>query len=627
MVYQIVTKTDHVDLTIRELQQSLKFELGEGNNFVHIEKAGQGIYIKKEKNERWIRYEKDHELARAWFLMLRMEEREKYEYEEHCLFEQLQVMLDCSRNAVMKVDTLKEYIRYLAACGYRSLQLYTEDTLKVEKEPYFGYMRGAYTEGEIHEIDEYCKRFGMELIPCIQTLAHINQITRYDQYKPIVDVNDILLAEDDATYEFLEHVIASAARVFSSRKINIGMDEAHMLGLGKYLDTHGYQERFQIMVRHLKRVLEILDRYGFQPMMWSDMFFRLLAQGSYELKEDQVNETLFQMIPKNVELVYWDYYSKDYNHYYNNLMMHHRLSDHIGFAGGAWKWTGFAPENGFSLQTGEQAIKACINSGIKDFMVTCWGDNGGEASAFSVLPCLYQYAEAAYTGCSMTDESQKEARNHNFRILTGLTFDDFMQIDAPNQIFHKTEHCHTNPCKYLLYNDVLLGTFDSLVTKDAVQQYEEKAKQLDLIAKQDTPFAYIFETLHSLCTVLSVKADLGNQLYDAYQKKNRNQLKQIAEVTIPDLLERIKQFQHDFWYQWHRDNKSFGFEVQLIRLGGLKERLAFTQEQILLWLEGGIDEIEELEEKRLPFAYYKESDPSKVNYNLWNTIVSPAVIG
>lgn len=58
-------------------------------------------------------------------------------------------MLDCSRGAVYSVPALKKYIDVLARMGYGSLQLYTEDTYTVEGEPYFGYLRGRYSEEEI----------------------------------------------------------------------------------------------------------------------------------------------------------------------------------------------------------------------------------------------------------------------------------------------------------------------------------------------------------------------------------------------------------------------------------------------------------------------------------------------
>ena len=55
----------------------------------------------------------------------------------------LGVMLDCSRNAVMKPEKVKEFIDILAKIGYNVLELYMEDTYEIEGEPYFGYLRGG----------------------------------------------------------------------------------------------------------------------------------------------------------------------------------------------------------------------------------------------------------------------------------------------------------------------------------------------------------------------------------------------------------------------------------------------------------------------------------------------------
>ena len=50
----------------------------------------------------------------------------------------LGVMLDCSRNAVTNVNTLKKFITIISDLGYNALELYMEDTMKVSGEPYLG---------------------------------------------------------------------------------------------------------------------------------------------------------------------------------------------------------------------------------------------------------------------------------------------------------------------------------------------------------------------------------------------------------------------------------------------------------------------------------------------------------
>ena len=150
------------------------------------------------------------------------------------------VMFDCARNAVMNLATAKEYFAYLALIGYSYAKLYVEDCLKVDGEPYFGYMRGSYSKEEIRELDGYAQLFGIELVPCIQTLAHYNQLFLHQEYKSIQDKDDILLIGADRTYELLDNIFRTVAECFSSRNINIGMDEAHYVGRGKYCDCNGY---------------------------------------------------------------------------------------------------------------------------------------------------------------------------------------------------------------------------------------------------------------------------------------------------------------------------------------------------------------------------------------------------
>ena len=91
-------------------------------------------------------------------------------------FRHFGTMIDCSRNAVMSVPSVKRWIDLTSDLGYNTLMLYTEDTYEVDGHPYFGYMRGRYSQEELKEIDAYALSKGMELIPCIQTLGHFTAL-------------------------------------------------------------------------------------------------------------------------------------------------------------------------------------------------------------------------------------------------------------------------------------------------------------------------------------------------------------------------------------------------------------------------------------------------------------------
>lgn len=198
-----------------------------------------------------------------------------------------------------------------------------------------------------------------------------------------------MLAEEEKTYGLIEDIFASLEKTLRTRTVNIGMDEAHMLGRGKYQDIHGFENRFDILLKHLKRVAEIAERHGFQCIMWGDMFFRLLS-GDYGVNDTiDVSDSVRQMIPNNINLIYWDYYSTDKENYVRRIKSHSAVKEGIWFAGGLWSWTGFAPHNDYSIDATKAAFAACKENNVKNVFLTMWGDDGAECSKFSTLPALY----------------------------------------------------------------------------------------------------------------------------------------------------------------------------------------------------------------------------------------------
>lgn len=535
-----------------------------------------------------------------------------YSFSAKCRFDQLGLMLDCSRNAVPTVETVKKLIRVMAMLGYRSLQLYTEDTYEVPGQPYFGYLRGRYSSAELKELDGYAEKLGIELIPCIQTLAHLERIFRWKCFDGVKDYGNILLCGEEETYELIESMFSAVRGCFKSKRINIGMDEAHMLGLGRYLDRHGFTDRTQIMVNHLTRVTEIAEKYGFKPMMWSDMFFRLANNGDYYSEKNEVLPETVSALAKRVELIYWDYYSPDRLHYEQNIDGHKKLGTETWFAAGAWKWIGFTPDNAHSMNTAGAGMDACLNKEVKNALLTLWGDNGGEASIFSVMPTLAFFAAKAY-GFS------EEYLHNSFSALTGTSFEDFMRIDSANFIGGDSAWDY-NPNKYLFYNDLFLGIFDNRICEKGKSDIERFLK-----AYSETDcggYNYIFETQKALLEVLAVKYDLGVKTREYYKSGNNSGLeKLVAEYNR--LGVKINEFYRAFLKQWETENKPFGFETQDIRIGGLLKRVEHCREQLENYLAGKLISIPELEETVLDSECEDAFADSRVCENTWSRMVSP----
>ena len=124
-------------------------------------------------------------------------------------FRRVGTMLDCSRNAVANLDSLREWIDLTAGLGFTTLMLYTEDTYELAENPYFGYLRGRYSKEDLKEVDAYAASKHMELIPCIQTLAHLRTLKRWPEYAPHFDAEDILLIDDDRVYALIDQIFST----------------------------------------------------------------------------------------------------------------------------------------------------------------------------------------------------------------------------------------------------------------------------------------------------------------------------------------------------------------------------------------------------------------------------------
>ncbi len=513
-------------------------------------------------------------------------------------FDTFGVMIDMSRNAVMSMDALWRFLPLLKKMGYNCIMLYTEDTYEVDGEPYFGYMRGRYSKEEMKQIDAYAATLGIEVIPCIQTLAHINAIKRWRTVE--FDCNDILLTDDKRTYELIEHMFATLSECFASRKIHIGMDEAHMLGKGQHLDRHGYETVDTVMKRHLDRVCRLAEKYGYEPLMWSDMFFRPWNGGEYTIPQAKIPKEYIEALPASVIPVYWDYYQTAEQKYSDMIVNHRQLSSKTWFAGGVYSWYGMIPHNKFTLQAMIPAIDACKKHRIRNVFFTMWGDDGAECSHFSQLPALFYLAEYAKGN---TDEEKIKAK---FQSFSGIAFDEFMTIDCPNEVV-PYEGKPRNPSKYMLYADCFNDFLDYTVKEGAGVRYKDFAAALHATAKKSRRYGYIFDSAAKLCDVLAVKYELGIKTRRAYEAGDKEALRALAESEYKTVLRLIEVYAEAFEKQWMTDNKPHGFDVQDMRLGGLLRRLQSCRRRLLAYANGKLERIEELEQELLPYREHEKS--------------------
>ena len=518
-------------------------------------------------------------------------------------FETFGIMLDCSRNAVMQVSALKGWLRRLALLGYNMAMLYTEDTYRLESEPYFGYQRGAYTADELREIDAYAQRLGIELIACVQTLGHMAQILKWPAYDTVRDTNTVLLADEPETYELIEKIIRHWSEVLATRRIHVGMDETHDLGRGVYMDRFGHRDGFAIFNEHLDRVVKLCEKHGLSPMIWSDMYFRLGSKtGDYYDKDATVPEEARAQIPKDVQLVYWDYYHNDESFYLDWIERHRALGFEPIMGSGVWTWGSVWHATNYTETKGGACVRACRQAGLKEIFFTMWGDDGSMCDFDSAMAGLTYVAELAYE--SQVDDAAASAR---FGAVCG---GDYAAARLAGELSFLEKSGIPDGDEDLgfrawavLWDDPLLGIYwndkqaqNAKAWADALSHYRRIAE--GLAGHADAAVDVRGGDLRHaalMANVLAEKVSLRVKLTDAYARRDADALRQVAAGTAR-VIELLEALDASYRRQWLRRNKPFGLEIVQVRIAGLIRRYRELADRVTELVEGQIDRIAELDD-------------------------------
>jgi hypothetical protein len=522
------------------------------------------------------------------------EDREVVSEQRH--FATLGIMLDCSRNAVMKVEHLKWWLRCLALFGYNMVMLYTEDTYALPDEPFFGVFRGAYRRDELAELDTYASRLGIELIACIQTLGHLEQMLKWPAYGEVRDTERELLVGEPKTYELIDKMVAQCSDAFASRRIHVGMDETWTLGRGRFLDLRGHKSGYEILTEHLAKVVDICRRHGLRPMIWSDMFFKFGGNmhTDYDV-ESGIPDEVRDAIPEDLDLVYWDYNREEEEDYLRLIERHRQLARDPIMASGVWTWLRLWYGRKETEATVAPCVRACRKAGLKEIFFTMWGDDGGYCEFDSALTGL-AFAAAE---CYGEELGSLEARH---KAVCGIGYEESLlgsQIEFPPL---EVQNRWGADCMAAatLWDDPLLGMhWRSLDARHpghwpkAAEHY--RALSAQLARHRGERQAVDLAHAAALAELLSAKIGFRMKLEQAYSKRDRGELEAVLD-SVPGLVGLTEQLEESFRRQWLRRNKPFGLEALQVRLGGLRQRFLEAGRALRELLAGEQESIAELDE-------------------------------
>lgn len=284
------------------------------------------------------------------------------------------VMLDVSRDKVPTMATLCALVDRLAACKVNQVQLYLEHTFAYRAHPDVHASASPFTAEQIVELDAFCRRRHVELVPNQNCLGHMNRWLAHDRYRALalapggfVDPYGMsrppmtLDPANPGSLALVRELLAELLALFTSRRVHVGLDEAWELA--------GRVDEFIGWVAALRSLPELDGR---EMLVWGDM-----VSGRPDL---------LRRLPDGVTVCEWGY---DDGHPFDE-----RCADLAGagvpfwVAPGTSSWLSIVGRATNARATCRRAAAAGLARGATGYLNTDWGDQGHLQQAVVSEPAL-----------------------------------------------------------------------------------------------------------------------------------------------------------------------------------------------------------------------------------------------
>ena len=271
------------------------------------------------------------------------------------------VMLDVSRGKVPTRRTLEDLIDLCSRLRLNVLMLYVEHTFDFREHPEIGAGSSPLDAQTILALDAYADDRGIELIPCLQSLGHMEHILSLDRYAKLAESERLwsLSPSQVETYQFLGELYDEFLPLFRSKRFNANCDEPFDLGRGRSAKRAPHKKPGRLFADHVCQLDRLAGRHGKQLMIWAD----------FALKHpDQIDR-----IGRDVVLMDW-WYEADFD--FDRIRRLRRLGFEVWACPGTSSWNCLFPRVENSCLNIARWADAGRRHGATGLLNTDWGDFG-----------------------------------------------------------------------------------------------------------------------------------------------------------------------------------------------------------------------------------------------------------
>lgn len=284
------------------------------------------------------------------------------------------VMLDVSRDKVPTLATLLALVDRLAGWKVNELQLYVEHTFAYRGHEVVWRDASPLTPEDVRTLDARCRRLGIELVPNQNSFGHFHRWLEHEPYRQLAEVPEgvehpfnperrepfSLCPLDPRTLELLADLYDQLLPNFTSRELNVGLDETFDLGLGRSAAAVAARGKVRVYLDHVAAVHRLVSERGHRMQMWGDIV--------HEQPE------LIGELPPDAIALEWGY---EADHPFAEHLERFAASGlEFAVCPGTSSWNSFAGRAHNALHNLAAAAREGRRAGARGCLTTDWGDYG-----------------------------------------------------------------------------------------------------------------------------------------------------------------------------------------------------------------------------------------------------------
>lgn len=314
---------------------------------------------------------------------------------------------DVTRCRIPTMEYMKELADRCSFYKMNQLHLYIEHTFLFDGLSEMWRDDTPLTASDILELDAYCRKLHIDLVPSVATLGHLYKVLRTRAYHHLSEMDEAadvpfsfsrrmghhtLDVTQEESLELVCRMIDEYASLFTSKLFNINGDEPFDLGRGRGKAMADKVGSHQMYVEWLAKICRHVEQKGLRPMFWGDV---ILADP----------ETI-KDLPKDIICMNWDYAPEPREDHAQKLAAT-GVAQYLCPGAQGWKQSVNLFDSAYAnIRKMAELAHKYHGQGL---LVTEWGDYGHLQDPESSMPGIIYSAAMGWNADIPTEEALNEA--------------------------------------------------------------------------------------------------------------------------------------------------------------------------------------------------------------------------